>query len=134
MKTVKEIMTTHIPAIYADSELTQAIDELHQHALFCAPVLDKHKHVIGFISEQQMLAPLLQSSYFCEGKVTVKELMTDTVVSVSDTMSIVDLAQQMQGNKPKVYPVMSNKKVIGLVTRSQVIEALKQDYLSCSVH
>jgi predicted transcriptional regulator len=134
MKTVKEIMTTQIPAIYADSELTQAIDELQQHTLFCAPVLDIHQHLIGFISEQQMLAPLLQSSYFCEGKITVQELMTESVVSVTDTMNIVDLAQEMQGNKPKVYPVLSNKKVVGIVTRSQVIEALKQDYLSCSIH
>ncbi|MBQ4850021.1 CBS domain-containing protein [Pseudoalteromonas sp. MMG012] len=134
MKTVKEIMTTHVPAIYADSELTEAIDELHQHTLFCAPVLDGQQHLVGFISEQQMLAPLLQSSYFCEGKIMVKELMTDNVVSVTEHMNIVDLAQQMQGNKPKVYPVTSNGKVIGLVTRSQVIEALKQDYLSCSVH
>ena len=134
MHTVKDIMTPNIPVININSEITDVVATLRQHNLFAAPGTNSQQQLVGFISEQQLLAPLLQNSYFCDGKVTVKELMRKDVVSVTESMNIVDLAQQMQGNQPKVYPVVKGNIVTGVVTRSQVVDALKQDYLSCSAH
>ena len=95
-------------------------------------MIDAQKQLIGFISEQQLLNPLLQNSYFCDGKIIAQDLMSKDVLAVKSNMLVVDLATQMQGDKPKIYPVVEDNKVIGLVTRSRVINALKQAYLSCA--
>ncbi|TMO53535.1 CBS domain-containing protein [Pseudoalteromonas phenolica] len=132
MQAIKDIMTSQLPAIYAHTELTDIIEQLQSHGLFGAPVVDAQKQLIGFISEQQLLNPLLQNSYFCDGQITAQDLMSQDVLAVKSNMLVVDLATQMQGDKPKIYPVVENNKVIGLVTRSRVINALKQAYLSCA--
>ncbi len=131
MKTIKDIMSPHIPEIYAHTELTEIVAQLHKHHVFGSPVINQNKQLIGFISEQHLLEPLIQNSYFCNGQTTAQVLMTTGVLSVESTLSVLDLALQMQGNKPKVYPVVSDNKVIGIVTRSQVITALKAEYLKC---
>ena len=132
MQAIKDIMTHQFPAIYAHTELTDIIEQLQSHGLFGAPVLDAQKQLIGFISEQQLLNPLLQNSYFCDGKIIAQDLMSKDVLAVKSNMLVVDLATQMQGDKPKIYPVVENNTVIGLVTRSRVINALKQAYLNCA--
>lgn len=132
MQAIKDIMTSQFPTIYAHTELTDIIEQLQSHGLFGAPVLDAQKQLIGFISEQQLLNPLLQNSYFCDGKIIAQDLMSKDVLAVKSNMLVVDLATQMQGDKPKIYPVVEDNKVIGLVTRSRVINTLKQAYLSCA--
>ena len=132
MQAIKDIMTNQFPAIYAHTELTDIIEQLQSHGLFGAPVIDAQKQLIGFISEQQLLNPLLQNSYFCDGKIIAQDLMSKDVLAVKSNMLVVDLATQMQGDKPKIYPVVEDNKVIGLVTRSRVINALKQAYLNCA--
>ncbi len=132
MQAIKDIMTSQFPTIYAHTELTDIIEQLQSHGLFGAPVVDAQKQLIGFISEQQLLNPLLQNSYFCDGKIIAQDLMSKDVLAVKSNMLVVDLATQMQGDKPKIYPVVEDNTVIGLVTRSRVINALKQAYLSCA--
>ncbi|WP_440054687.1 CBS domain-containing protein [Pseudoalteromonas sp. T1lg65] len=129
---IRDIMSPEVPFITPDTELTDAICLLQQYQLIGSPVVDNNKHLLGFISEQQLLKPLLQSSYFCDGKVTVAELMSESAVSVQPNNTVIDLAEAMLGNKPKVYPVVEENKVIGLVTRSQIVSALKLLYLSCA--
>ncbi|KID55606.1 hypothetical protein JF50_20690 [Pseudoalteromonas luteoviolacea] len=131
---ISDIMSAQFPKITPDTDITDAIAQLQQFGLFGAPVQDSEGHLVGFISEQQLLAPLLQSSYFCDGSSQVAELMSTETLSVTKATTVVDLATQMQQNKPKIYPVLEDEKVVAIVTRSQVIAALKENYLSCSAH
>ncbi|QTL36609.1 CBS domain-containing protein [Pseudoalteromonas viridis] len=131
---IADIMSTQFPLITPETEITDAIAQLEKFALFGAPVQNSEGKLVGFISEQQLLTPLLQSSYFCDGATAVGQLMRTETLSVSRTTTVVDLATQMQQDKPKIYPVIENDKVIAVVTRSQVLSALKENYLSCSAH
>ncbi|MBQ4812786.1 CBS domain-containing protein [Pseudoalteromonas luteoviolacea] len=131
---IEDIMSFQFPVITPETEITEAIEQLQKYDLFGAPVQDKHGALVGFISEQQLLAPLLQSSYFCDGATQVSELMTAEPLSVRKHTTVIDLATQMQQDKPKIYPVIHADKVIGIVTRSHVINALRDNYLSCSKH
>ena len=54
----------------------------------------------------------------------VHEMMRNEVLSVSPTKSIVDLAQEMLGAKPKVYPVTEQGRLVGIVTRRDVLTAV----------
>ena len=131
MDTVIQHTIKQLPALSADTEITQAISELRKHRLLGAPVLNEQRELIGFISEHELLKPMLNSSYFCDGVIKVKDLMRTDVIAVDAHTSIADLAERMLLTQPKNYPVVENNKVIGLINRSQILSALASSYLRC---
>jgi len=131
---VKDFMQHKLPNITPDTEMTTAIAELQKFKLLGAPVFDSNKFLVGFISEQELLKPLMQSSYFCDGVVKVSQLMQTEVVTVNGDTNIIELAEQMRPGKPKNYPVVDGEKVIGMISRADVLKALYDNYLACQTH
>jgi CBS domain-containing protein len=50
--------------------------------------------------------------------------MRNDVLSVTPNKSITDLAQEMLGAKPKIYPVVEQQRLVGIVTRRDILMAL----------
>ena len=111
--------------------LAEALDRLHQADSSGLPVLDDQKRLIGFLSEQDCIPSLLTGSYHCDSRTRVEDLMSRTPLFVSPDDSILDLARQMTGAKPKVYPVLEGGKVIGIINRRQVMQALNAQMKQC---
>ncbi len=128
---VKDFMQRKLPHITPNTEMTTAISELQKFNLLGAPVFDDNKSLVGFISEQELLKPLMRSSYFCDGVVKVSQLMQTEVVTVNADTNIIELAEQMKTGKPKNSPVVEGDTVIGLIGRSDVLKALFDNYMSC---
>ena len=131
---VKDFMQHKLPNITPDTEMTTAIAELQKFKLLGAPVFDSNKFLVDFISEQELLKPLMQSSYFCDGVVKVSQLMQTEVVTVNGDTNIIELAEQMRPGKPKNYPVVDGEKVIGMISRADILKALYDNYLACQTH
>ncbi|NWO10994.1 CBS domain-containing protein [Chromohalobacter salexigens] len=121
---VGDIMIGDGYRVTANTSISALADGLARHRLPGAPVVDAKDRLIGFISEQDVLGQLLDSAYHCGQPSLVGELMRDTVLTVTPDKSIVDLAESMRGERPKVYPVVDDGHVIGLVTRREVLAAL----------
>ena len=100
-------------------------------ALAGLPVLDDQKRLIGFLSEQDCIPSLLTGSYHCDSRTRVEDLMSRTPLFVSPDDSILDLARQMTGARPKVYPVLEGGKVVGIINRRQVMQALNAQMKQC---
>ncbi|NMM41102.1 CBS domain-containing protein [Pseudoalteromonas arctica] len=128
---VKDFMQRKLPHITPETEMTTAIAELQKFKLLGAPVFDDNKSLVGFISEQELLKPLMQNSYFCDGVVKVAQLMQTEVVTVNADTNILELAEQMKTGKPKNYPVVEGSMVIGMIGRSDILKAMYENYLSC---
>ncbi|MGY4109120.1 CBS domain-containing protein [Aeromonas encheleia] len=111
--------------------LSEALDRLHQAGLSGLPVLDERQQLIGFLSEQDCIPSLLTGSYHCDSRTRVEDLMSHTPLSVAPDDSILDLARQMTGSKPKIYPVLQQGKVIGIISRPLVLQALNRQMKSC---
>nr|WP_297458060.1 CBS domain-containing protein [uncultured Halomonas sp.] len=121
---VREIMSRDCFRINATASVATLVAGLAKHRLPGAPVVDERDHLIGFISEQDVLGKLLDSAYHCEQPALVRELMRHEVLTVTPNKSITDLAQEMLGNKPKVYPVVEQERLVGIVTRRDILSAL----------
>ncbi|MCE8002712.1 CBS domain-containing protein [Billgrantia ethanolica] len=121
---VREIMSRDCYRVTANTSITTLAEGLALHRLPGVPVVDDNDQLIGFISEQDVLGKLLQSAYLNDEAPLVKELMRNEVLSVSPTKSITDLAQEMLGQKPKVYPVTEQGRLCGIVTRRDVLTAI----------
>lgn len=129
---VKDHMQIQLPHITAETEVSTAIQLLQQHNLIGAPVLDQQNHAIGYISEHELLKPMLEASYYCDAPLIVSDIMSHQTVSVAEHESLVDLANKMLTARPKNYPVLNkDKKVIGIINRTHVVNALASAYNSC---
>ncbi|MDX1804288.1 MAG: CBS domain-containing protein [Alcanivorax sp.] len=130
--TVGALMAKHPSSIAMGTELTEVVDILLQHKFIGLPVVDAGNKVIGFVSEQDCLRQLLISSYHCEGSLVVEEIMHVDPLTVKAEDSVVDVAEMMVGQKPKIYPVTDAQgALIGLLTREQVLRALKDSRRGC---
>lgn len=129
---VKEVMARHSPSIALGTAITTVVETLLRHKITGLPVVDAESRVVGFVSEQDCLRSLLVSSYHCEGAPKVEDVMHREPLTVSPEASVVDLAEMMVNQKPKVYPVVDeNQRLLGLVLRSQVLTVLKDNRNQC---
>lgn len=122
---VREAMSHDSLKIPAATSVEEAATLLLKHKLPGAPAVNERGELVGFVSEHDLLQQLLDSSYHSSSKATVQDVMRTDVVTVSPNDSIIELAQTMaQIDKPKVYPVAENGKLIGIITRGQLLQAL----------
>lgn len=124
---IRDVMQRQVPSIYRHTPLAVAVKILLQNAVSGLPVVDEERHVIGFISEQDCIHALLVSNYHCEGDPEVGDVMFDKPQVAKPGDSMVDLAQNLVPGKPKVYPVSENGRLVGIITRSQILSVLAKE-------
>ena len=77
------------------------------------------------MSESDVLAKMLETIYYNEHIANVEDLMRKDVLSVKPYDSIIELAQNMLKNKPKVYPVVDDDgNLLGTICRNDVLMAI----------
>lgn len=122
--TVADVMSNHIEPIRCGTPLTKVVKSLLANHVSGLPVVDAHRQVLGFVSEQDCIHALLVSSYHCEGDPTVDDVMFKEPLTINADMAVVDLAQNLGHGKPKIYPVVDHGRLIGIVTRSAILAEL----------
>lgn len=96
------------------------------------PIIDDVGRVIGWLSEQDCLAKMLEASYYCELVALVEDVMVIKALTVKGDMSIVDLAQLMLKTQPKIYPVVDDEdRYIGLISRKNVLAGMNKQIAKC---
>lgn len=121
---VGEIMSRDCFRVTGTTSVATLVSGLALHRLPGVPVVDRRDHLIGFISEQDVLGKLLDSAYHGGEPALVNELMRREVLTVEPDKGIVDLAQEMLGSKPKIYPVVDKERLVGIVTRRDILGAI----------
>ena len=124
---VKDYMTHRAVTFTVRMTVPEASERLLIANQIGGPVLDEHKHVVGFLSEQDCLERMLEDTYQNESHYKVVDIMRTDVLSIHEDHSVLDLAQTMLTNKPKIYPVVDGDKLlVGVRTRSDILRAIDQ--------
>ncbi|MFM4996513.1 CBS domain-containing protein [Aeromonas sanarellii] len=131
MLQVRDHMQPLTHSLSPELGLAEAMDRLHLADLGSLPVLDDQRRLIGFLSKQDCIPALLTGSYHCDSRTRVEDLMSRTPLFVGPDDSILDLARQMTGAKPRLYPVMEGGKVTGIISRRRVMQALNTQLKQC---
>ncbi len=113
-------------AVTPEMDTGHVVDFLIAHQLTGCPVVDINHQLVGFISEHDCIRSLTSSSYYGDDSEPVSSLMSSEVLSVSPDDSIFELAQRMQQQKPKTYPVVEAGQLVGVITRHDVLKAIAQ--------
>lgn len=98
-------------------------------------MVDENKHVVGFLSEQDMIHKLLKVGYYCQDTNTVGDCMHKEVAAVTRDESVIKLAEEMLPGKPKVYPVIDeNERLVGVISRRDILRAIAAQIDDCFLH
>jgi CBS domain-containing protein len=139
-----DVMTNDVITVDENVSVTAVAKLLVDRGISAVPVVDKENRVIGMVSEGdllhrsetgtercrawwlEMLASTnqLAGDYIKSHGGSVSDLMTRDVISVTDTTPVADIAALLETNRIKRVPVLRDGKLVGIVSRANLVRAL----------
>jgi len=128
---VAQFMTKRPVTFKPEMPVAKAVEKLLKSKQTGGPVIDEQGKLVGFISEQDCIRLMLETIYHCEDIGIVRDVMRTDVLAVTPDHSILELAQQMMREKPKLYPVIEYDRVVGVISRRDVLKAISSQLGAC---
>ncbi len=132
-KTARSIMRRPDVALRRLMTIDKVSDHLSKHHLPGAPVVNKAGELIGYVSEYDCLQQLMQSSYYCDNASLVEDVMSTKLIMSRPDIALIDLASTMNASKVNVMPIVEAGKLIGAVSRGDIMRELVKDMDLCKV-
>lgn len=131
---VQDLMTKNPVIISPEKSVPDALSFMREKKVRRLPVIDKAGKLVGIVSDQDLLyaspSPVTSLSVFeinsLIAKITVANVMTRKVVTITADMPVEDAARIMADRKIGGVPVMNKDKLIGIVTETDLFRALLQ--------
>lgn len=122
---VKDYMAKTLVTFKPDTDVLDAVHLLVNKRIAGAPVVDDAGNLIGMLSELDCMKVALQAGYHGHFGGPVSDFMSDGVQTVDGEMNIIDLAQEFAETSYRRFPVMRNNRLIGQISRRDVLRALE---------
>jgi len=123
----KDIMTDVVKTLSPETSIFDAIDILVENKISGAPVVDDDMNVLGVVSEKDLLVSLDFLGEEKAAQTPVKEFMSKDVVSFEPEVSAKHIMQELVRKNIKRVPIVSEKKLIGIVSRRDVLRYIRRN-------
>jgi len=121
---VVEVMTRNVITFQEDTPVEEIALTLSAKHITGAPVVTGEGHVVGIVSEIDVFSK--------RGKVA-RDIMTAHVISVTEETGIDEAARLMIGERIRRVPVIRGGKMVGLLSRSDVLDFFAKTRWTCDV-
>ncbi|MGE0625231.1 MAG: CBS domain-containing protein [Pseudomonadales bacterium] len=130
MKSVKvgDYMSRRLVTFNRNDNVISAMAVLLDKKISGAPVVDRHGNLVGMLSEVDLMAIVVQDSYYDESVGIVADYMHAPVDTIDPDMDIYTLAEKFHKEHRRRYPVVKNGKLVGQISRRDVLRAA-EDFL-----
>lgn len=130
MKSVKvgDYMSRRLVTFHRNDNVVSAMGVLLDKKISGAPVVDDEGNLVGMLSEVDLMSVLMQDSYYDESMGIVADYMRSPVDTVEPDVDIYALAERFQKEHRRRYPVVLNGKLVGQISRRDVLRAA-EDFL-----
>ncbi len=122
MLTAKDIMTEKVITVRRDTPVRVALQLMLVHKISGVPVVEGDMTLVGIITEKDLLQ-LLHGQQGTKGK-TVEEFMTQPAVHFEEDESIEEICKCLNEVTFRRVPVTKEGKVVGIVSRPDVIRCI----------
>jgi CBS domain-containing protein len=139
----EQIMTRHVIAVSPETSILDAADIMLKHRVSGLPVTGGAGELLGIVSESDFLRRSeigtqrkrprwlqflaspgrLANEYVTESGRRVEDVMTRPAISVSEQTEMDELVSLMERHRIKRLPVMQQGRLVGIVTRSNLLQA-----------
>jgi CBS domain-containing protein len=116
-------MTTPVVTVPPDTPTGKVAETLGRHRISAVPVVDEAGGVVGLVSEHDLLA---------KPGLTARDVMTTTVVSVTEDTDIADVRHLLVDRRIRRVPVLAAGRLVGIVSRSDVVALMATEWV-CQV-
>ncbi len=119
---VRDFMVRTVIATTPQTPIFDAIRLLSSRNLSGLPVVDENLYLVGMLSEKDVLHLLSENQDSCD--MTVQNVMSKTVTCFQPTDNLIDLCDCLEQNSFRRIPITENGRLVGVVSRSDVIKAI----------
>lgn len=141
---IRDLMTTPAVTVLSETPVSEALRLLDQNRITSLPVVDRNGALIGLLSEADLMQDaLLLSDRVPSAPITaasrprrVVDVMAHLVMSVRADDELDDAIDLMRSTMVKSLPVEEAGRVVGVVSRSDIIHLLatREDRISADVN
>ncbi len=118
-----DIMTRKVATIHPGASVQEAAQLLDQKRISGAPVVDPDGKIIGIITEADIISKVDR-----EG-LCVIDIMSHDVIAVDEETPVNEIAALLTERKIKRVPVVEKGKLVGIVSRADIVHAVAQGHL-----
>ena len=131
MKSVKvaDYMSRKLVTFHPRMNVVEALGLILDHHISGAPVVNDQDELVGMLSEVDLMAVVVQDSYYDEGMGIVEDYMRTPVDTVDPDTDIYSLAERFIKEHRRRYPVVKDGKLLGQISRRDVLQAVR-DFLA----
>lgn len=119
---VKDVMNRKVISFREDTPVEEVAKTLTEKRITGAPVLAPDGHVVGIVSEIDVITK--------RGD-TAADIMSPHVISVTEDTGVVEAARLLAGERIRRLPVMAHGRMVGLISRSDVLEFFTRSHWNC---
>ncbi len=147
----RDIMTREVLVAKPDDSVEKVARILLENKISGIPVIDAERKVLGIISEKDLIIKagelkipfyitLFDSIIFLENTMRfnndlkkytasrVKDAMTTKVIAVDEDELVSNIVKLMQDKKVNRVPVLRHGKLVGIITRNDILKAMVSDH------
>jgi len=124
MPKAKDIMTKEVIGVKEEAPIYEAIEGLAKNEITGIPVIEDDMTLVGILTEKDVLRLFYADEQ--EKNKTVKDFMTRPAVYFDEDESLSDVCNCLINNDFRRVPVTSKGKVVGIISRLDVIKHILQ--------
>jgi len=119
---VKEVMTTEVISFQEDTPVRDVAERLSSRHITGGPVVNGEGYVVGIVSEVDV---------FSKRGAMARDIMSPQVISITEDTGIDEAARLLAGERIRRLPVLKNGRLVGLISRSDVLEFFATRVWTC---
>jgi CBS domain-containing protein len=110
--------------IHPDMEVSEAVSVLLKYRISAVPVVNDRRELIGILAERDCLKAFVNEEYYQSPTALVRDLMSSEVVTVDSDADILQAVELFSHHEFHHLPVLANKRLVGDISRRDVIRAI----------
>lgn len=123
---VDAYMATNLITFAPADDIHAAAKVLLDKSISGAPVVDENGNLVGMLSQKDCFKMAFSSSYHQDWGGRVSDYMSRDVATIDVGTDIVKVAKIFLKSPFRRFPVMSNGRLVGLISRRDVLKALEE--------
>ena len=124
MAKITKIMFTNVPTLEKKAKIKEAAISLAQNQAGCIVVTEKGKPV-GIVTESDFVKEVISKGK--SFKEPIGNIMVSPVTTMTPDMKLDEALKIVDTKKFRRYPVLDNSRLVGLVTKKDVVIAISDN-------
>lgn len=121
--TVGQFMVTDIVTFTPETEIGKAARVLLEKRIAGAPVVDSSDALVGILTKKDCFKVALSAAYYAQWGGLVLDSMTRKLHTLDASLDIVAAAEQFIATPYRMFPVTSDGKMVGVLSRTDLLSA-----------